>query len=122
MFFHEPGANWKARARCVAEPTPRDFFFPTRGDAVRPVKEFCAGCPVIGECLDYALTNNLTNGIWGGCSERERRPMRSRLARGRCCIDCGAAVDQTGRGPATKRCDPCKRMWDADRRRARQVA
>ena len=28
-------------------------------------------------CLDYAITNRITHGIWGGLTERERRALRS---------------------------------------------
>jgi len=77
---YEPEAEWKARARCHLEATPRDFFFPTKGDSrkMTEIRAFCAGCPVIAECLDYSLELNLQHGVWGGCSERERRPMRVR--------------------------------------------
>jgi len=29
-------------------------------------------------CLDYALSHSIVHGIWGGLSERDRRPRRSR--------------------------------------------
>ena len=28
-------------------------------------------------CLDYAISNRITHGIWGGLTERERRALRS---------------------------------------------
>ncbi len=28
-------------------------------------------------CLEYALSNRITHGIWGGLTERERRPLQS---------------------------------------------
>jgi hypothetical protein len=31
--------------------------------------------------LEYALSNRITHGIWGGLTERERRPLRSRWGR-----------------------------------------
>jgi predicted unusual protein kinase regulating ubiquinone biosynthesis (AarF/ABC1/UbiB family) len=34
-------------------------------------------CPVRQPCLDYAISNRITNGIWGGLTERERRTLRS---------------------------------------------
>jgi len=30
-------------------------------------------CPVQGACLEYALTRREKEGVWGGCTERERR-------------------------------------------------
>jgi len=36
-------------------------------------QKICAECPVSGACLEYALENHIDHGVWGGCSERERR-------------------------------------------------
>jgi WhiB family redox-sensing transcriptional regulator len=30
-------------------------------------------CPVQGACLEYALSRREKEGVWGGCTERERR-------------------------------------------------
>jgi hypothetical protein len=30
------------------------------------------------DCLAYALSNRITHGIWGGLTERERRPLQTR--------------------------------------------
>lgn len=47
-----------------------------RSQATREAKAICRGCPVRRECLAYALANREPFGIWGGCSERERRRLR----------------------------------------------
>ena len=36
----------------------------------------CDGCPCQSACLNYALTNNITDGIWGGKTERQRLLIR----------------------------------------------
>jgi len=36
-------------------------------------QKICAECPVSATCLEYALENHIDHGVWGGCSERERR-------------------------------------------------
>jgi WhiB family redox-sensing transcriptional regulator len=36
-------------------------------------RRICADCPVKDLCLEYALVNRIDHGVWGGCSERERR-------------------------------------------------
>jgi WhiB family redox-sensing transcriptional regulator len=36
-------------------------------------QKICADCPVSAACLEYALGNHIDHGVWGGCSERERR-------------------------------------------------
>ena len=53
------------------------MFFPGRGETAGPARQVCAGCPVRQPCLDYAITNRITYGIWGGLTERERRALRS---------------------------------------------
>jgi hypothetical protein len=32
--------------------------------------------PVRQPCLDYAISHAITHGIWGGLTERDRRPLR----------------------------------------------
>ena len=58
------------------------LFFPGRGESAGPARQVCARCPVRQPCLDYAISNRITHGIWGGLTERERRAMRSRWVRG----------------------------------------
>lgn len=48
-------------------------FFPSDGVGVEVAKRTCAQCPVRLECLEYALYHRIDHGVWGGCSERERR-------------------------------------------------
>lgn len=57
------------------------FFFPSDGVGVDRARRVCATCPVVSECLEYALTHRIEHGVWGGASERERRRiLRSRRA------------------------------------------
>ena len=46
-----------------------------------PARQVCAACPVRQPCLDYAISNRIAYGIWGGLTERERRALRSRWVR-----------------------------------------
>jgi hypothetical protein len=67
-------AGWQYRAACRgAELT---VFFPERGQSAEPARQICAACPVRQPCLDYALRHGITHGIWGGLTERDRRPLR----------------------------------------------
>ncbi len=47
-------------------------------------KQVCQTCPVVDECLDYALRTNfpksLDYGIWGGTTPRQRRHTHRRVA------------------------------------------
>ena len=72
-------ANWREMAACRhADP---DLFFPVSetGAALLQVgeaKRICRACPVRTRCLDWALDQRVTSGIWGGRTEEERRSMR----------------------------------------------
>jgi hypothetical protein len=70
-------ARWRQLAACHG--VDLDVFFPVRGETAGPARQVCAACPVREPCLEYALSNRITHGIWGGLTERERRPLRSRL-------------------------------------------
>lgn len=70
-------ARWRQLAACCG--VDLDVFFPERGQTAGPARQVCAACPVRQPCLEYALSNRITHGIWGGLTERERRPLRSRL-------------------------------------------
>ncbi len=72
--------TWIDQAAC--RPHPTRLFFPELGEDARPAKQICQGCPVAARCLQYAHTNRIKFGIWGGLSEKERRRQRGRLARG----------------------------------------
>ncbi|WP_328876715.1 WhiB family transcriptional regulator [Streptomyces sp. NBC_00287] len=67
--------EWLRRAACVGEDP--ELFFPvgTRGPALREVaaaKRVCARCPVITQCLAFALHSGQASGVWGGTCEEER--------------------------------------------------
>jgi WhiB family redox-sensing transcriptional regulator len=55
-----------------------ELFHPSRGETadVRNAKTVCARCTVRADCLDYALTEEIHFGVWGGTSEKERRALR----------------------------------------------
>ena len=64
---------WVADAVC-ASADPEEWF-PEKGANSRKAKNICRTCPVIDECLQFALDNN-EKGIWGGTSTRERATLR----------------------------------------------
>lgn len=65
--------EWEADALCAQVGT--EMFFPEKGGTTRDAKRICDDCPVRQDCLDYALTNDVRHGVWGGLSERERRAL-----------------------------------------------
>lgn len=49
---------------------------------IKEAQKICEGCPVVDECLEYALTPPFEKwGVWGGKSEKERRQIRKRRSR-----------------------------------------
>ena len=57
------------------------MFFPERGESAGPARQVCSACPVRQACLDYAITNRIAYGVWGGLTGRERRALQSRWVR-----------------------------------------
>lgn len=51
-------------------------WFPGLGERTDPAKAVCARCPVRADCLDYALTEDIRHGVWGGTSPQERARLR----------------------------------------------
>ena len=72
-------ARWRELAACRS--TDLGVFFPERGESAGPARQVCSACPVRQPCLDYAITNRITHGVWGGLTERERRVLRSSWVR-----------------------------------------
>jgi WhiB family redox-sensing transcriptional regulator len=71
--------QWRLRAACRS--VDADLFFPVgaTGLAIEQIdsaKAVCTMCPVMDECLEYALATNQDSGVWGGRSEEERRALR----------------------------------------------
>lgn len=68
--------TWRLRGACSEEHP--DLFFPAGSGAAsqaqaRQAKQVCARCPVIDQCFAWALSTAQPHGVWGGCSEEERR-------------------------------------------------
>jgi WhiB family redox-sensing transcriptional regulator len=68
--------EWMQRGLC--REIPPAVFFPSDGVGVDAARRICADCPVKEPCLEYALESRIDHGVWGGCSERERRRILKR--------------------------------------------
>ena len=78
--------DWRHAAICREEDP--ELFFPigSTGPAATQVdqaKVVCMRCPVVADCLTWALETGQENGVWGATSEDERRVMRRRGVRAR---------------------------------------
>ena len=78
-LMSEPGIPLLERVKfCAIFSSNLDEFFPSDGVGVDRARKICATCPVTAQCLEYALANHIDHGVWGGCSERERRRIAKR--------------------------------------------
>lgn len=67
---------WRESAACHgADP---DLFFPLTeaGPQTTEARLICHACPVCSTCLAWSLKHGVTDGIWGGSTEVERRRLR----------------------------------------------
>jgi hypothetical protein len=76
-----PGVEvgWQQDAACKDVPDP-DVFFPGKTEDGEAAKRVCAGCPVIGDCLEFALATmraaERDHGVYGGLTPAERARLR----------------------------------------------
>ena len=120
--------SWMDDAACQAH-DPDLFFPPDEDDAPMNAyaqtllaKKICAGCPVRAECLDYAVTNHIMFGVWGGVPERPRRALRLQ-ARQQAPPQCRNGHIRTDENTRTddfgRHCLDCDAEWSAKNRRGR---
>lgn len=73
-------AGTLARKRRSSKRGTRTAFFAISTDQAKWV---CSQCPVISQCLDYAIDRGEEWGIWGGMTTAERREESERRAAGK---------------------------------------
>lgn len=76
--------DWFSQAEC--KDLPPEYFF--LDDELRSKEQDLPGrpvcwriCPVREQCLEYALTENLDQGIFGGIVSKRRSRMKGKLRR-----------------------------------------
>lgn len=72
--------NWRSQGKCRG--MDPQLFYPSADNSGRvrkEAREACRDCPVINQCYDYALRNEVY-GYWAGLDERDRK--RRQLAAG----------------------------------------
>lgn len=113
---------WLTQAACAN--TPTTLFYPERGEHHSAAIAVCNTCPVKNECLQWALDNNETFGVWGGTTASERRriqrgrPVAPQPTQPRCGTPAGYRQHQTAGTPT---CNLCRAAWaeyQADHRRS----
>lgn len=76
--------DWRFSGKCRDEDP--ELFFPAGASAqaaeqTAQAKQVCARCPVIDQCLRWAMDTRQDIGVLGGLSENERRKMHRRKSR-----------------------------------------
>lgn len=75
-----PPPDWMDHAACIGNHS--GDWFPEGDTATEQsvrAKRICNVCVVRSECLEFALTEHIKFGIWGGMGYKERRKYRRRL-------------------------------------------
>lgn len=73
-------AAWQDHPFRQCQDQDPELFFPV-GHGPRAIRQtaeakaVCAGCPVIEQCLRYAL-DTYQEGVWGGTTDDERKALR----------------------------------------------
>jgi WhiB family redox-sensing transcriptional regulator len=70
--------TWTDSAACRG--TDTEIFYPANAEEEAEALSICATCPVRAQCLDYAIRNRETYGIWGGTTPEQRRRIRREQA------------------------------------------
>jgi WhiB family redox-sensing transcriptional regulator len=61
------------QAACASPDIDPDIFFPADDGLIsNDAKRICNKCPVMAECLEFALSHNEKHGVWGGLSLVDR--------------------------------------------------
>jgi hypothetical protein len=70
--LNDEDREWMRDSACRHRPDLDFFDMYERSRMRRQCIELCQTCPVRQECHDYAVTNEIWHGIWGGKTPNER--------------------------------------------------
>ncbi len=68
---------WMASGAC--NQSDPETWFPEKGGNPKSAKRVCARCPVLDQCLTWALAHH-DEGVWGGTTAHERAKLRKTTA------------------------------------------
>lgn len=72
---HAETDRWRRQALCAGHPDKGAWFADDMASAQR-AKAVCRACPVMTECLEFAVATGPHDGIWGATTPYERRRLR----------------------------------------------
>jgi WhiB family redox-sensing transcriptional regulator len=80
MRHKDADTDWMVDGLC--RQVDPDLFFPDAGaNGSLKARRVCSSCPVMDECLSYALDHPGILGVWGGTTESQRQSMIRRARR-----------------------------------------
>jgi WhiB family redox-sensing transcriptional regulator len=76
------------RHTAICKDEDPELFFPVGNSGpallqIAEAKTVCRRCPIVSDCLAWALESGQDAGVWGGMSDDERRALKHRNARTR---------------------------------------
>lgn len=103
--------DWTDQALCKGL-GPTKFFAPEQErQPYNPetyydeARSYCERCPVIEDCVQFAIGHYIAHGLWGGASPRQRRLISRGLLQ--LCTKCHRWVWYDTYDDATRRCNQC---------------
>lgn len=76
----EADRRWQTDAGCL-DHDPELFFAKEDTDGAAEALAICKACPVVDDCLEFALDTRQDYGVWGGMTENNRMALRRRRQR-----------------------------------------
>lgn len=73
---------WIVLAACRDVESSVFFAAVGMGDQYGSARRICATCAVVDACLEYAMKNEIYEGMWGGMSPNQRRRLRREREQG----------------------------------------
>lgn len=70
LFIHLTFPDWMLQGACLE--SELDFMY-VSGQNYQSRINVCLNCQVREECLEYALTNRMEDGVWGATTPKQRR-------------------------------------------------
>lgn len=72
--YPDKDSSWRAKAECLGADT--DTFYPGKGENTSKARLTCFRCVSRIPCAEFAVRNNIGDGIFGGLSHHDRKDVR----------------------------------------------
>lgn len=101
--------DWK-KALCLRHDP--ELFFADDADIATQAVAICDHCPIVHDCLTWAITKPEKYGVWGGTTEKDRKTLLSKRKRV-ICPGCGSReVLKDAVAERLELCRACGLSWE----------